>query len=171
MENNNQKQLLTQLEILAQKAASQQAQIAGEEAEHAFQTLLQHKIEVEMRKQAEKTYNKLLAETQDLVNQFAQRASQRVLDIESSTISQAPVFETSEPEFTDFSKALSAERTSRNKMAKLISGNTPEESEILAAHSMGMSSEDIAIEILGDDDDDAIAQVKKVISDCSENCK
>ena len=100
-----------------------------------IRTLLQHKIEIEMKKQAEKTYNKLLVETQDLVNQFAQKASQRVLDIESSTISEAPVFETSEPEFADFSKALSAERTNRNKMAKLIAGTTPSESEILAAQS------------------------------------
>ncbi len=171
MENNNQKQLLNQLEVLAEKAASQQAEIAGQEAEHAFRTLLQHKIEIEMKKQAEKTYNKLLVETQDLVNQFAQKASQRVLDIESSTISEAPVFETSEPEFADFSKALSAERTSRNKMAKLITGNSAEESEILAAHSMGMSPEEIAVEILDDDDDDTIAQVKKIISNDSEEDK
>ncbi len=171
MENNNQKQLLTQLEVLAQKAASQQAEIAGQEAEFAFRTLLQHQIEVEMKRQAEKTYNKLLVETQDLVNQFAQKASQRVLDIESSTISEAPVFETSEPEFADFSKALSAERTSRNKMAKLITGNSAEESEILAAHSMGMSPEEIAVEILDDDDDDTIAQVKKIISNDSEEDK
>ena len=171
MENNNQKQLLNQLEALAQKAASQQAEIAGQEAEFAFRTLLQHKIEVEMKRQAEKTYNKLLVETQDLVNQFAQKASQRVLDIESSTISEAPVFETLEPEFADFSKALSASRTSRNKMAKLMTGITAEESEILAAHSMGMSPEEIATEILDDEDEDAIAQVKKVIADCSEDCK
>ena len=89
--NNNQKKLLNQLETLAQKAASQQAEIAGQEAEHAFRTLLQHKIEIEMKRQAEKTYNKLLTETQELVNQFAKKASQRVLDIESSTSTKSKV--------------------------------------------------------------------------------
>ncbi len=129
------------------------------------------KLNEEHKIQAEKTYNKLLAETQESVNQFAQRASERVLDLESNTIREATVFESSEPEFTTFSEALSAERARRSKIAKLTTANTPEESKILAAQYMGMSPEEIAREILDDDSEDAIAQVKKVIADCSKDCK
>ncbi|MGK7873044.1 MAG: hypothetical protein AB4426_06950 [Xenococcaceae cyanobacterium] len=164
MENPNQRQLLTQLEVLAQKAAEQQSKIAGEEAEFAFRTLLKHKIEIKMKKQAEETYKKLLVQTQELVNQFAKKASQRALDLESRTINQASIFEGSNPEFASFTQTLESERNHRTTMAKLIEGSTAAEADILAAHSIGMPPEEIASEILGDENSEAIAKVKQVIS-------
>lgn len=161
-DNRNQTQLLEQLDHLTTVAASQYADIATAEAKHAFQVLFQDKVERLMHERAKQTYQELLTETQNFIQQLAQQSAQRTLALEERTINQAPTFEAQGLEFTTFDKALEAQRQQRSSMAQLV-GQSAQEQEIIAAGSLGLSAADIAQDILGDTSPDAITSVEQVL--------
>jgi len=167
LENSNHSQLLDQLDTLAATAAQSRARIAADEAEHAFRVLLRDRFEREMKQQAEQTYHRLLSETQRFVEQAAQTSAQRSLELEERTIAQAPVFSASLPEFATFDATLAGERERRTTVAKLV-GQTPQEQDIIAAASMGMTAAEIAADVLEDDSPDAIAQVESLLRERAE---
>ncbi|ERN42041.1 hypothetical protein KR51_00013760 [Rubidibacter lacunae KORDI 51-2] len=169
MENSNHRQLLDQLDGLAAAAARTRAQIAAEEAEHAFRILLRDRFEREMKEQAEQTYQRLLSDTQQFVEQAAQMSAQRSLELEERTIAHAPAFSVATPQFASFGSVLDAERQRQNGMAQLV-GQTPQEQDIVAAASMGMTEAEIAAEVLGDESPDTVARVRGVLRDRLTDC-
>ena len=83
--NSNHQKFLHQLEQLAEQAALAQAQIATEAAKHEFRIRFEHYLQEKMKIAAEETYSEVLQEVQEFVNQFAEQASNRALNVETST--------------------------------------------------------------------------------------
>ena len=102
---SHQQKLLAQLEQLALQAATAQAEIASEAAHHEFRVRFQYYLQEKMKLAAAQTYAEVLDEVQQLVNQFAQKASARALAAESHTCEYIKEFEATPPQFTSFAQA------------------------------------------------------------------
>ncbi len=105
--NTNHQDFLNQLEQLASQAAEAQAQIASEAAQHEFRVRFNHYLQEKMAIAASETYSEVLQEVQDFINQFAQQAANRALDVESNTARQIQGFKADIPQFASFSETLS----------------------------------------------------------------
>ena len=116
---NPQQQLLAQLEQLALQAATAQAEIASEAAHHEFRVRFQYYLQEKMQLAAAQTYAEVLDEVQQLVNQFAQKASARALAVESQTLESVKEFTATPPQFTSFSQALAQERNQQSHLAHI----------------------------------------------------
>ncbi len=138
---SNQQKLLAQLEQLAMQAATAQAEIASEAAHHEFRVRFQYYLQQKMKLAAEQTYAEVLEDVQQLVNQFAQKASARALTVESQTLEPVKDFEAELPQFTSFSQALAQERNQQSHLAHLQESQLLGEAEKLAAESLGISVE------------------------------
>ena len=138
---SNQQKLLAQLEQLAMQAATAQAEIASEAAHHEFRVRFQYYLQQKMKLAAEQTYAEVLEDVQQLVNQFAQKASARALTVESQTLEPVKDFEAELPQFTSFSQALAQERNQQSHLAHLQESKLLGEAEKLAAESLGISGE------------------------------
>ena len=109
--NINQQKFLSQLEQLAEQAASAQAQIASDAAKHEFRVRFNHYLQEKMEIAAQETYSEVLHEVQEFINQFAQQASTRALNVESSTAKQIGEFKPATPQFASFSETLAEQRS------------------------------------------------------------
>ena len=138
---SHQQQLLAQLEQLALQAATAQAEIASEAAHHEFRVRFQYYLQEKMKLAAAQTYAEVLEEVQQLVNQFAQKASVRALAAESQTLESVKEFQATPPQFTSFAQALAQERNQQSHLAHLQESKLLGEAEKLAAESLGILEE------------------------------
>ena len=145
---SNQQKLLAQLEQLAMQAATAQAAIASEAAQHEFRVRFNYYLQQKMKLAAAQTYAQVLDDVQELVNQFAQKASARALAVESQTLEPVEEFAATLPQFTSFSQALAQERNQQSHLAHLQESQLLGEAEKLAAESLGISGENAEQQIV-----------------------
>ena len=139
--NLNQQKFLSQLEQLAIQAASAQAQIASDAAKHEFRVRFNHYLQEKMEIAAQETYSEVLQEVQEFINQFAQQASTRALNVESSTVKQIGKFKPATPQFASFSETLAEQRSKQSNLLKLNNGQLNSDADKQALQSLGISSE------------------------------
>jgi len=140
--NVNQQKFLSQLEQLAIQAASAQAQIASDAAKHEFRVRFNHYLQEKMEIAAQETYSEVLHEVQEFINQFAQQASTRALNVESSTAKQIGEFKPATTQFASFSETLAEQRSKQSNLLKLNGVELNSDSDQQAFQSLGVSSED-----------------------------
>ena len=139
--NVNQQKFLNQLEQLAIDAASAQAQIASDAAKHEFRVRFNHYLQEKMKIAAEETYSEVLQEVQEFINQFAQQASTRALNVESSTVKQINEFKPATPKFASFSETLASQRNQQSNLLKLNDMQLNSDADKQALQSLGIISE------------------------------
>ncbi len=140
--NITQQKFLSQLEQLAEQAASAQAQIASDAAKHEFRVRFNHYLQEKMEIAAQETYSEVLHEVQEFINQFAQQASARALNVESSTVKQIGEFKPAAPQFASFSETLAQQRSQQSDLLKLNGVELNSDADKQAFQSLGVSSED-----------------------------
>ena len=140
--NISQQKFLSQLEQLAEQAASAQAQIASDAAQHEFRVRFNHYLQEKMEIAAQETYSEVLHEVQEFINQFAQQASARALNVESSTAKQIGEFKPATPQFASFSETLAQQRSKQSNLLKLNDVQLNSDAEQQALKSLGINSED-----------------------------
>ena len=140
--NANQQKFLSQLEQLAIGAATAQAQIASDAAKHEFRVRFNHYLQEKMEMAAQETYTEVLHEVQEFINQFAQQASTRALNLESSTAKQIGEFRAATPQFASFSETLAQQRSQQSDLLKLNDMQLNSDADKQALHSLGISSEE-----------------------------
>ena len=140
--NLNQQKFLNQLEQLALQAASAQAQIASDAAKHEFRVRFNHYLQEKMEIAAQETYSEVLHEVQEFINQFAQQASTRALNVESSTAKQIGEFKPATPQFGSFSETLAKQRSKQSDLLKLNGVELNSDADKQAFQSLGVSSKD-----------------------------
>ncbi len=140
--NITQQKFLSQLEQLAEQAASAQAQIASDAAKHEFRVRFNHYLQEKMEIAAQETYSEVLHEVQEFINQFALATSTRALNVESSTAKQIGEFKPAAPQFTSFSETLAEQRSKQSDLLKLNGVELNSDSDKQAFQSLGVSSED-----------------------------
>ncbi len=139
--NTNHQNFLTQLEQLAEQAASAQAQIASEAAQHEFRVRFNHYLQEKMAIAASETYSEVLQEVQDFINQFAQQAATRALDVESTTARKIQGFKADIPQFASFSETLSEQRNKQSNLLRLNELQLNSDSDKQALQSLGVTSD------------------------------
>lgn len=139
--NTNHQNFLNQLEQLASQAASAQAQIASEAAKHEFRVRFNHYLQEKMAIAASETYSEVLQEVQDFINQFAQSAATRALDVESNTAQQIQGFKADIPQFASFSETLSEQRNKQSNLLRLNELQLNSDSDKQALLSLGVTSD------------------------------
>ncbi len=139
--NTNHQNFLNQLEQLASQAASAQAQIASEAAKHEFRVRFNHYLQEKMAIAASETYSEVLQEVQDFINQFAQQAATRALDVESTTARQIQGFKADIPQFASFSETLSEQRNKQSNLLRLNDVQLNSDSDKQALQSLGVVAE------------------------------
>ena len=139
--NTNHQNFLNQLEQLAEQAASAQAQIASEAAQHEFRVRFNHYLQEKMAIAAAETYSEVLQEVQDFINQFAQSAANRALDVESNTAQQIQGFKAEIPQFASFSETLSEQRNKQSNLLRLNEVQANSDSDKQALQSLGVTSD------------------------------
>ena len=140
--NINQQKFLNQLELLAEQAATAQAQIASDAAKHEFRVRFNHYLQEKMQMAAQETYTEVLHEVQEFINQFAQQASTRALNIESSTAKQIGEFRPATPQFASFSETLGQQRNLQSNLLKLNDVQLNSDADKQALKSLGIAAED-----------------------------
>ena len=140
--NLNQQKFLNQLELLAEQAATAQAQIASDAAKHEFRVRFSHYLHEKMEIAAQETYAEVLHEVQDFINQFAQQASTRALDVESKTVRQINEFKPVTPQFASFSETLAQQRSQQSDLFKLGDMQLNSDADKQALKSLGVASDD-----------------------------
>ena len=139
--NTNHQDFLNQLEQLAEQAASAQAQLASEAALHEFRVRFNHYLQEKMAIAASETYSEVLQEVQDFINQFAQSAATRALDVESNTAQQIQGFKANIPQFASFSETLSEQRNKQSNLLRLNELQLNSDSDKQALQSLGVIAE------------------------------
>ena len=139
--NTNHQDLLNQLDDLALKAAEAQSQIASEAAKHEFRVRFNHYLQEKMSIAASETYSEVLQEVQDFINQFAQSAATRALDVESNTAQQIQGFKAEIPQFASFSETLSEQRNKQSNLLRLNEVQANSDSDQQALLSLGVTSD------------------------------
>ena len=91
---------------------------------------------------AQETYSEVLHEVQEFINQFAQQASTRALNVETSTAKQIVEFKPTTPQFASFSETLAEQRSKQSDLLKLNGVELNSDSDQQAFHSLGIGSED-----------------------------
>ena len=147
--NANHQNFLNQLDNLASQAASAQTQIASEAAQHEFRIRFNHYLQEKMAIAASETYSEVLQEVQDFINQFAQQAATRALDVERSTAKRIEEFKPATPQFASFSETLSQQRNQQSNLLRLNDVQLNSDSDKLAFQSLGVvaNSEHQQVEI------------------------
>ncbi len=147
--NANHQNFLNQLDKLASQAASAQTQIASEAAQHEFRVRFNHYLQEKMAIAAAETYSEVLQEVQDFINQFAQQAATRALDVERNTAQQIEGFKPDTPQFASFSETLSQQRNQQSNLLRLNDVQLNSDSDKLAFQSLGVvaNSEQQQVEI------------------------
>lgn len=140
--NINHEKFLNQLEELATRAATAQAQIASDAARHEFRIRFNHYLQEKMTIAAQETYAKVLAEVQEFVNQFATSAATRALDVESSTVKQIEKFSPEVPQFASFSETLAQQTNKQSNLIELNDAKLNSEADKEALKSLGFIDED-----------------------------
>ncbi|VEP12796.1 hypothetical protein H1P_1660001 [Hyella patelloides LEGE 07179] len=140
--NANHQNYLEQLEQLAISAALAQAEIASEAAKHEFRIKFNHYLQEKMTAAAAETYSEVLQEVQDFINQFAQQAATRALDVESITTPKIGGFNPAKPQFASFSETLSQQRNQQSNLLQLSNVEPNSEADKLALQSLGVIPED-----------------------------
>ena len=149
--NVNHQKLHDKLGQLAIQAADAKAQIAVQAAKHEFWTLYYYYFPEKMKQAAAQTYSEVLAEVQEFVNQFAEKASTRALDVESSTVKKIGEFTPDKPQFATFSASLQQQRNNQSNLALLNDSQLHSEADKLALSSLGIAPEaDLEEEVLSD---------------------
>ncbi len=87
---------------------------------------------------AAETYSEVLQEVQDFINQFAQQAATRALDVESKTAQQIEEFKPATPQFASFSETLSHQRNQQSNLLKLNDVQLNSDSDKQALLSLGV---------------------------------
>ncbi len=139
--NANHQNFLNQLDNLASQAASAQTQIASEAAQHEFRVRFNHYLQKKMAIAAAETYSEVLQEVQDFINQFAQQAANRALDVERSTAQQIEGFKPDTPQFASFSETLSQQRNQQSNLLRLNDVQLNSDADIQALQSLGITSD------------------------------
>ncbi len=145
--NITQQKFLSQLEQLAEQAASAQAQIASDAAKHEFRVRFNHYLQEKMEIAAQETYSEVLHEVQEFINQFALATSARALNLESSTAQQISEFKPATPQFASFSETLAEQRSKQSDLLKLNDVQLNSDADKQALKSLGIVSEDDQQEI------------------------
>ena len=140
--NVNHQKFLDGLEKLAISAADAQAQIASEAAKHEFRIRFEYYLHEKMKIAAEETYSEVLQEVQEFVNQFAEQASNRALNVETSTAPQIGEFRPATPQFASFSETLTRQRNQQSKLLRLNDVQVNSQADKLALQSLGIAPED-----------------------------
>ena len=140
--NVNHQNFLNQLEQLAIDAATAQAQIASDAAKHEFRVRFNHYLQEKMKIAAQETYSEVLQEVQEFINQFAQQASTRALNVESSTVKQIDEFKPATPQFASFSSTLAEQRNKQSNLLRLNDVQLNSEADKQALRSLGIMPED-----------------------------
>jgi len=91
---------------------------------------------------AQETYSEVLHEVQEFINQFAQQASTRALNVESSTAKQIGEFKPATPQFASFSETLAEQRSKQSDLLKLNDMQLNSDADKQALQSLGVSPED-----------------------------
>ncbi len=136
--NVNHQKLHDELEQLAIQAAEAQAQIAGEAAKHEFRIRFNYYLQQKMQEAAAQTYSEVLQEVQEFVNQFAEKASTRALNVESSTVKKIGEFTPDKPQFASFSASLQQQRNNQSNLALINDSELNSEADKLALSSLGL---------------------------------
>ncbi len=139
--NVNQQKLHNELEQLAIQAAEAQAQIAGEAAKHEFRIRFNYYLQQKMQEAAAQTYSEVLQEVQEFVNQFAEKASTRALNVESSTVKKIGEFTPDKPQFASFSASLQQQRNQQSNLALLNDSQFYSVADKQALKSLGVASD------------------------------
>ena len=137
--NANHQNFLNQLDNLASQAASAQTQIASEAAKHEFRVRFNHYLQEKMAIAASETYSEVLQEVQDFINQFAQQAATRALDVESTTARKIQGFKAEIPQFASFYETLSEQRNKQSNLLRLNEVQFNSDSDKQALQSLGVT--------------------------------
>lgn len=119
--NINQQKFLNQLELLAEQAATAQAQIASDAAKHEFRVRFNHYLHEKM--------------------EVATATSTRALDVESKTVRQINEFKPVTPQFASFSETLAQQRSKQSDLFKLNEVELNSDADKQALQSLGVSPE------------------------------
>lgn len=141
-ESQNQQKLNDAIDSLTDKMASRYGDNIRQEARQQFSNKLQAKMEQAAKEACEETWGEIVGEAKQILSELTQAQSSRCLAYErnSEPVSE---FEAELPEFESFEQNLIESRDNTSHL-RLIGGETSQEQEIFAAHSMGMTPLEIA---------------------------
>ena len=129
------------LEELAKQGATAQVQIAIESAKQEFWLKYGHYLQEIMAVKLSETYSEIAQELQKSIQQFANFAANRTLEVESSTAQQIGEFKPGIPQFASFSETLSKQRNQQSNLLKLSDVQVNSDADKLALQSLGITSD------------------------------